>query len=854
MRTHLAGVVVLAPLVVVLLVQTSSIRRSYPYTVLSYRDVLVVPSASIFINVTVGPNGMPTAIPDPTTPFSPVFPATCDDLLWSTGTYCLQPVHNPASQLHMFKTYGSGAIHAMMGTRPPALDTSCGFYPTVCPSTGIRNDACAVLYNTDFSDIVLSTGNGLAYCSSTPNQSSFFEAPLTCQSTTTAQLTCPLHLIRVCMGYAPGCELTDSIIVSQYDFFLGDGSVVTLGRLNQNATAAVTGNINSSAVYVNTSFGQLQANFDTMTATSVGSVQMANDMVCFPTKQYGIVRIVDPQMPCIPPFEFTLCSANVSKCMLELEPGLDIQQTACTVENCSSHSFNSFRTRYTDPFVASSSPNWTVAFDPITMGAIGGAARTGTVSSVSSEYVSTRWACVSSNNNHTHTAAWIVPKGLTCESALSAAEPTNFSVCIARVLYCDTDQPGYYAVSEYNLHTVYTVYETYTQLTVNQTSEEFVQVLVQNVSLVSGTAGYTPYQQAYSEQFRFPTSASYTYTNSSTIVTAYPLSAIGGSYTCITPPGSATPTVAMWAINQQTQSCLINGRDTAPSKILLCYVDLYGNQANTDVNQGLLQQTNAFARTENGNIVVVATMNMVDASSNPLISDITLVVYPNLTIQSFVLHNVSSYQLQLAPVGWACFTSDLTWCFSLSLGTCTQFPYMTSWGICEYSVGATNVAQSFNARVYLPSDNSSLYATIINPLLQVTMLADRTTLYVNSVSAVLAVWQLALANLNPGYPTPNAIATKATIVTGSSGDGFYCFYINGLPAEYTLSGQWCVSISQSANCPTTIPTLSAAPPPPPPPPSPAPPPSPSPTPPPPPSPPPYCYYSGSLDQEICIPQ
>jgi hypothetical protein len=576
MRTHLAGVVILAPLIVVLLVQTNSIKGSYPYTVLSYRNVIVIPSARVLINVTIGPAGMPPSIPDAISPFSPVFPATCDDLLWSTGTFCLQPMHNPASQLHMFKTYGNGAIHAMQGTRPPALDTSCGFYPAVCPSTGVRNDACAVLYNTSFSDIVLSTDNDLAYCSSTPNQSSFFAQPLTCQTTTTAQLTCPLNLVSVCVGYALGCNMSNSILASQYDFFVVDGAAFLGGTITQiagrNATAAITGNINSSAFYLNTSFGQLQANFDTMTATSVGSVQISSNTVCFPNKSFGIVRIIGPQTTCIPAFEFSLCYANVPKCMLELDPGLAIHQIACNAVTCSGYSNGEFREGYMDPFNAQWSPNWSVRFDPKTMGALGGFSYFGNVSVVSSQYVSTKWACIPNNNNNTRarTAAWIVTKGSACNSSLSPAIPTTFSLCIARVRYCDPDQPGYYQVSEYNQHSVYTVYEydTLTQLTINQTSEEFIQVVVQNI-WETGDFGPNPNPNVYNIPFQFPTSSAYTYPPSSTI-TAYSLSAINGSYTCITLPVLETgplPIFAMWAINnQETQSCLIDGRDIAPSK------------------------------------------------------------------------------------------------------------------------------------------------------------------------------------------------------------------------------------------------------------------------------------------------
>jgi hypothetical protein len=220
LRIRIIGLMVVAPLIIALLVQTGQLKRSYPYTVLEYRNLLVVPSTPMYLNAALWDDTV-ISFPDVAHPFPADFPQTCDSLLWDTATFCLQPTDSPSSQLHMFKTYGDGAIYAMQGSLPPTRDTSCGFYPTVCPLTGVRNDACAVMYNTTFSDVVVSTDDGRAYCSSTPDQSSFFAPPITCQSVTDAGLTCPRTSFPVCLArvlycspYSPGYYT-----VSQYDLY-----------------------------------------------------------------------------------------------------------------------------------------------------------------------------------------------------------------------------------------------------------------------------------------------------------------------------------------------------------------------------------------------------------------------------------------------------------------------------------------------------------------------------------------------------------------------------------------------------------------------------------------------------------
>lgn len=798
MRIHIIGLIVVAPLIITLLVQTGQLKRSYPYTFLQYRNMLVVPSTPMYLNATLWDDAL-ISFPDPANPYPVNFPQTCDSLLWDTATFCLQPTGSPSSQLHMFKTYGDGAIYAMQGSLPPTKDTSCGFYPAVCPLTGVVNDACAVMYNTTFSDVVVSTGDGLAYCSSTPDQSSFFAPPITCQNVTNMQLTCPLQLVRVCLGYAPDCNITNLALASRYDFFIGNGAVVSSVIRNTRATAAMTGNINASAVYINTSFSPVQANFDTLVVTGANSTQMQHGMICFPGSNNGVVRLVDPNTRCIPEFEFILCSTAVPNCVLEQTTNMAINQTVCTETNCTSVQISP-QTAYLHPFYVSGSPNWTISFDATTMGAIKGTTRTGAVSIISSAYVTTTWACVSGTNNNSYTAVWTVPQTSTCESALRPAPPPSYAVCIARVLYCNQNSPGYYTVSQYNLHTTYNVSIPGMVLYINHTSDTSISVTyVTSDGHTDTTSIWVNYPYIFETESTF---------------SSYPLNQSSSSwYMCITPQGQPNPTVAIWTIDPTTQSCLINGLDINLMTMQACVY-----HADPSFIQNQLQYTGRTLVTatnySNGIITYEQPPGSLSDDNYAISGPSWQIPVDEMAVSSELAQ--TSLWPQVSPLGWYC---DFFRCTSIRPDTEACIPpyeATNSFIACIYDEATSALvipAQNLTVALFEGSKYAFLSLAAIGSFLSDIDYAIIQTTFSQTPSLGQYVAS-AIAN-GPGMSLP------LTPISGVGGESCFrqgCDTVAFVAYCLNAGLSFCVVFNENdTTCPLT---LNSPPPPPPPPPSP----------------------------------
>lgn len=200
-------IVVLAGLLIGQIVQISHLRGSVGYKYFAFQDLLVLPTAMVYWNVDLGVPALvwPTAVEQA---FPYPIETDCNTLYWEYGKYCLPATQNPTQQLHVFRTYGENHIYALQATGAPALDPTCGDYSWACSTIpNLKNDVCAVMFNTTASVLVQIPGAG-AYCTASADQTVLYAKRIGCSQIMMApvSLRCGVQMCVNVSGYTMAIE------------------------------------------------------------------------------------------------------------------------------------------------------------------------------------------------------------------------------------------------------------------------------------------------------------------------------------------------------------------------------------------------------------------------------------------------------------------------------------------------------------------------------------------------------------------------------------------------------------------------------------------------------------------------